>query len=312
VEHREEGSALGIVTFPAMYGTVSGTVKNGYLAAAADEVIGAALARMGEPIMTGILEIRFRRPCPAEREVRIEGRVRRMSGDVVFTEAGVQAAGEHVADADAVFFIVGEMQYREFAAERNTGLPVREETPFVPEGPEPEGAPTDREGSDRLLLRLCSEMVACDAPDELFRDAAEAVEALAQTLRREPPCRVDGMRNPLAPTMSVCGVDASSLSATLRFSSAFEGGPGLVHGGYVAAAFDEFLAMVPSLSGETGMCEKLKIRYRSPCPLNALLRMEGQLQKTGGHKIVSRSTMHAGDRLVADGEMTLPASRRPH
>jgi acyl-coenzyme A thioesterase PaaI-like protein len=188
----------------------------------------------------------------------------------------------------------------------------------------------DRRRLAEILRELCAEMVACDAPDEMFREAAEAAEAFVEKFRTEPrrvrtvasnleeEIRMEGNRlhygdlldfspmgglaNPLAPPMSVFKEDDATLVATLRFSAAFEGGPGLAHGGYVASAFDELLGLTQSLTGEAGMTARLKVRYRSPCPLNTDLRMKGKVHKTEGRMIVARGTMHAGDRLVADGE----------
>ena len=124
VQHKEAKRAIGVVVFPASVGTGGGSVHHGYLCASVDEVFGAVLARMGKPVMTGILDVRFLRPCPVEEEIRIEGWVRRVSGEVVFTEARVEAAAGPVAEADAVFFIVGEDQYKRFAEERNRKLLV--------------------------------------------------------------------------------------------------------------------------------------------------------------------------------------------
>lgn len=191
---------------------------------------------------------------------------------------------------------------------------------------------TDRRRFAQALRELCAEMVACDAPDEMFREAAETVEAFVEKLKVESrrvravansveeEIRMEGKRyhygdlldfspmaglaNPLAPPMNIFKEDDAALVATLRFSAAFEGGPGFAHGGYVAAAFDELLGLTQSLTGEAGMTAMLKVRYRSPCPLNKELRMEGKVHKTEGRRIVARGTMHAGDRLVADGEAT--------
>lgn len=124
VEHEEEKRAVGTVMFPASGGTGAGTVHHGHLAASVDEVFGAVLARMGQPVMTGILEVRFLIPCRLGEEVRVEGWVRRVSGEVVFMEGRVHAGGCLVAEADAVFFIVGEAPYKRFAEERNKKLHV--------------------------------------------------------------------------------------------------------------------------------------------------------------------------------------------
>lgn len=197
---------------------------------------------------------------------------------------------------------------------------------------ERDGFSTERRRFAQAVRELCAETVACDAPDELFRKVADRVEALVEKLRAEPrrirtlassleeEIRMEGERyhygdlldfsplaglaNPLAPPMNIRKEDDTRLVATLVFSSAFEGGPGLAHGGYVAAAFDELLGLTQSLTGEAGMTGKLKVRYRSPCPLNTELRMEGRVHQREGRKIVARGIMHAGDRLVADGEAT--------
>jgi acyl-coenzyme A thioesterase PaaI-like protein len=125
IGNEEKDRAVGVVTFPAIYGLGPGSVHNGFLAATMDEVFGAVLARMGRPPMTGILDVRFRSPCPVEKEVRIEGWVRRESGQIVFTEASVTVEGRAVADGDAVFFIVGEEAYERLSQERNERIRIR-------------------------------------------------------------------------------------------------------------------------------------------------------------------------------------------
>jgi acyl-coenzyme A thioesterase PaaI-like protein len=124
INSEEENRAFGVVTFPATYGPGSGVVRNGYLAGTVDEVLGSVLARMGRPPMTGILEVRFLRPCPVEEEVRIEGWVRRLGKQIVFMEGSVHAEGQAVADGKAVFFVVGEETYERLSEERNEKIRV--------------------------------------------------------------------------------------------------------------------------------------------------------------------------------------------
>jgi len=197
---------------------------------------------------------------------------------------------------------------------------------------ESEGSRVQRRRLAQALRDLSAEVVASDAPDEMFLEASETAEAFAERLRAEPrrvrtvassleeEIRIEGERyhygdlldfsplagaaNPLAPPMIVRKEDDATLVGTVTFSAAYEGGPGLVHGGYVAASFDEFLGLTQSLTGEAGMTAKLTVRYRSPCPLQTELRMEGKVHKIEGRRIVAKGTMHAGERLVADGEAT--------
>ena len=59
-----------------------------------------------------------------------------------------------------------------------------------------------------------------------------------------------GLSNPLAPPIRVRQSGERSAEAHARFGAAYEGPPGCVHGGWVAAAFDEVLGFVQSLGGQ--------------------------------------------------------------
>jgi acyl-coenzyme A thioesterase PaaI-like protein len=86
------------------------------------------------------------------------------------------------------------------------------------------------------------------------------------------------------------------------FGAAYEGPPGCVHGGYVAAAFDEVLGSTQSLSGSPGMTGRLTVSYRSPTPLETDLRFIGWLERVDGRKIFTRGELWADDRLCAEAE----------
>ena len=61
-----------------------------------------------------------------------------------------------------------------------------------------------------------------------------------------------GRANPLAPPIAL-ELDDDRIVGRVTFGAAYEGPPGCVHGGYVAAAFDEVLGATQSLSGAPGM-----------------------------------------------------------
>jgi acyl-coenzyme A thioesterase PaaI-like protein len=90
---------------------------------------------------------------------------------------------------------------------------------------------------------------------------------------------------------------------TVTFGSAYEGPPGCVHGGYVAAAFDELLGATQSMSGAPGMTGRLTVNYRSPTPLHAELRFEGRIREVEGRKIFTEGQLYAPDgTLCAEAE----------
>jgi acyl-coenzyme A thioesterase PaaI-like protein len=110
-----------------------------------------------------------------------------------------------------------------------------------------------------------------------------------------------GLANPMSPPMHM-DYEGDRVVCHVTFGSAFEGPPACVHGGYVAAAFDEVLGAAQSLSGEQGMTARLVTNYRSPTPLHQPLRIEAWVDRREGRKIFVQGTMHAGERLTAEAE----------
>lgn len=143
-------------------------------------------------------------------------------------------------------------------------------------------------------------------------NAGAALRAMTEGLDPEDPERFGffdhspliGLSNPLSPpiVMDYDRADPSQLVGRVTFGPAYEGPPGCVHGGFVAAAFDELLGATQSLSGTQGMTAHLEVDYRSPTPLAEPLVMRGWIERTDERKIWARSTLHAGDRLCAESE----------
>ena len=171
----------------------------------------------------------------------------------------------------------------------------------------------------RLLI---DRLVATDAPVDVLAAAAVDLEAAAAHLHgfrqgslyefseaanagADPSALFDhspliGKANPLAPPMQLEQID-DCIVGTVRFGVAYEGPPGCVHGGYVAAAFDELLGATQGLGGQPGMTGTLIVRYRRPTPLLADLTFEGRLSKVEGRK-----TFVSG-QCLAEGEVTAEA-----
>ena len=110
-----------------------------------------------------------------------------------------------------------------------------------------------------------------------------------------------GLANPLSPPMSLHLHD-DEVTGSVTFGSAYEGPPGNVHGGYVAAVFDELLGSTQGLSGAQGMTAYLHTDYRSPTPLHRELTMRAWIHDRVDRKIWVRGTIHDGDRLTAECE----------
>jgi len=190
-----------------------------------------------------------------------------------------------------------------------------------------EREPDDRRREMRRVAdaarQVIERLVATRAPEEALARAADQLEAAVAELANHPQGRVYegfaesanagdphaffehspiiGHANPLAPPLRLSVVDGR-IQGTARFGSAYEGPPGAVHGGYVAAAFDEVLGMAQSLGGTPGMTGTLSIRYRRPTPLHTDLRFEASLDRKEGRKLFTTGRLYAGDDLCAEAE----------
>lgn len=191
---------------------------------------------------------------------------------------------------------------------------------------EPRFDSTQVEARRRLAdaTRLVIErLVASGAPTDMLDVAAARMEAFAETLAGYPFGRtyegyaeaanapkpeeffdhspLSGRANPVAPPMRMEVVD-QVVHALVQFGAAYEGPPGCVHGGFVAAAFDEVLGMANSLGGEPGMTGTLTVRYRRPTPLNTELHLEATLDRVEGRKHFCSSRLVAGEVLCAEAD----------
>lgn len=159
-----------------------------------------------------------------------------------------------------------------------------------------------------------------DAPYEGIAELANAGDVLAE--RRELVAKGDpeawahfdfspliGIANPMSPPLHM-RYEGDRVIAEVTFGAAFEGPPSCVHGGYVAATFDEVLGAAQSLAGDQGMTASLTIDYRSPTPLLTPLRVEAWLERREGRKIWVRGQMHAGERLTAEAHGLFVAFNR--
>ena len=112
---------------------------------------------------------------------------------------------------------------------------------------------------------------------------------------------VDPNANPFAPPIRLA-VENDKVIGHANFGATFEGSPGTVHGGFVAAAFDQVLWMAQSLTGIPAMTGTLTVRYRKPTPLLTELVFEGVVERVEGRKIFTRGTVSANGVLTTEAE----------
>jgi acyl-coenzyme A thioesterase PaaI-like protein len=181
-------------------------------------------------------------------------------------------------------------------------------------------------------MRLVIErLVASNAPEDELRRAADQLERYAEHLASHPRLRhfqgyaesanagdvgaffdqspLIGLANPLAPPIRLAKTGERSAEGRVRFGSAYEGPPGCVHGGFVAAAFDEVLGFTQSLGGSPGFTGTLTVRYRVPTPLHTELRFEGRIDRVEGRKTFASGSVFADALLCAESEAIFISAR---
>jgi hypothetical protein len=111
----------------------------------------------------------------------------------------------------------------------------------------------------------------------------------------------DPSANPFAPPIRLA-VANNKVLGHANFGVAYEGSPGTVHGGFVAAAFDQVLFRAQSLTGIPAMTGTLTVHYRKPTPLFTELVFEGVVERVEGRKIFTRGTASANGVVTAEAE----------
>jgi acyl-coenzyme A thioesterase PaaI-like protein len=102
-------------------------------------------------------------------------------------------------------------------------------------------------------------------------------------------------------TRIVTGDDGSKqVEDRLVLGNAYEGPPRAVHGGIVAALFDELLGSLQRVAGLQAYTGELTIRYRALTPLHEELVFLGWIDDVRGRLIKARATCHAADTLTAE------------
>ena len=112
---------------------------------------------------------------------------------------------------------------------------------------------------------------------------------------------LDGKSNAIAAPIFIW-VDGEEVHAKATMGWQYEGPPNAVHGGFVAALFDQFLGVGQTITGQPGFTGTLSIRYIKPTPIATELKLKGWVDRVEGRKNFLKGEMWAGDVLTASCE----------
>jgi hypothetical protein len=114
-----------------------------------------------------------------------------------------------------------------------------------------------------------------------------------------------GAYNPCFPAYAI-RVDGDHASGTVTFPIAYEGPPGIVHGGFLAVFFDSVIQHHNCDVGVAGKTTSLNVNYRRPTPLLTELHFEVE-RSVVDRRITSAARLMAGGVVLCDAQMSAVA-----
>ena len=154
------------------------------------------------------------------------------------------------------------------------------------------------ETSDRLgaaLRRLVDGLCAADLPDREAERIAAVIEELADEVSAAAPLTdarlryfqsspLVGFRNPVAPPIHRYRDADDRAVSDVTLGPRYEGNVGWVHGAWVAAVWDEVLAIANAPTTHPSVTGTLTIRYRRPTPVGTALHFVAEVDRIEGRK----------------------------
>ena len=92
----------------------------------------------------------------------------------------------------------------------------------------------------------------------------------------------------------------ASYRATFRFDERHQGGPGIVHGGLVAAALDEACGLLATWFRFPAVTARIFVRYRRPVRINRDLELAADVTGSRGRRIHIDGDLRDADEILAE------------
>ena len=121
-------------------------------------------------------------------------------------------------------------------------------------------------------------------------------------------CFVCGRKNPRGLYMTFYDNGENEVCSDYTGSEVYQGYPGVVHGGIVAAMLDEAVARVAMIGDHHHfmMSVKLEVKYRHPVPTETPLHVVGRVVRLRGRLGKAVGELYGpNEQLLAEASMTL-------
>jgi acyl-CoA synthetase (AMP-forming)/AMP-acid ligase II/acyl-coenzyme A thioesterase PaaI-like protein len=110
-----------------------------------------------------------------------------------------------------------------------------------------------------------------------------------------------GLCNPVSPPM-ILSAEGDTAIGHATFGPRFEGMPGHLHGGVLAAAFDQMFGYVGVMRRVPALTGNITVHYRKPTPIGVEIRFEATVERVEGRKSFVKGRCLAGGEVTAEAE----------
>jgi acyl-coenzyme A thioesterase PaaI-like protein len=162
----------------------------------------------------------------------------------------------------------------------------------------------ERTNVDELARLIAMVRTAADGLERMPNLADKGGPALSggDDARLSERSGITGRANPIAPPLHI-EFDGAVARAWATYDAAYEGPPNCLHGGFVAAAFDDLLGVAQMTSGAAGFTGTLTVKMRKPTPLYRRIDYEAGVSRVDGRKIWVWGRSYDGETLLAEAEI---------
>ncbi|MFC7330224.1 PaaI family thioesterase [Marinactinospora rubrisoli] len=112
---------------------------------------------------------------------------------------------------------------------------------------------------------------------------------------------VAGPTNAVAPPLVMAPGADGELRGEVTLNGVYQGPPGIVHGGWLAALLDQALGAAASAAGMPGLTANLSVDYRRPTPLHAPLTVTSRVTGTERRKVFVAAEIRHDGEVTAEG-----------
>ena len=131
------------------------------------------------------------------------------------------------------------------------------------------------------------------------------------SVRHHDLCFGCGQANLFGLQLELEPVEDGGVAGRFFMKQDHQGPPGVGHGGIVATALDEAMALAVHHEGIPALTRRLEVELRAPARVGEFVLVEARIEERDGRRLVARATARSDGEVLAEasGEFTTVAPR---